>query len=87
MAEVLPPTTNPTLSAPQLSAQQVCANCKFWQNQRCHCHPPILFCTEDGEGGEASKFPLTKPDDWCGEHQFQTRVQDQLVVKQSYNLP
>ena len=85
MAEVLPPTTNPTLSAPQLSAQQVCANCKFWQAKRCHRYPPYTY---ESEGTlELSRFPLTAPGDWCGEHLFQVHVQDQFIVKQTFNLP
>ena len=80
MTESSAPTLSPTLFQPQFSTHQVCANCKFWQNQMCHRNPPTTDC-------ETTAFPRTKPEDWCGEHAFQTKVQDQLVVKQTYNLP
>ena len=80
MIENQPPSACPNLSTPQFSTQQVCANCKFWQVSLCHRYPP----TGDGE---TMVFPTTKPGDWCGEYQFQTRVQDQFIVKQTYNLP
>lgn len=75
-------SSSPTLSTPQFSTQQVCANCKFWKDTLCHRYPPVY----DREAGR-SAFPGTLPESWCGEYQFQTRVQDQLTVKQTYNLP
>ena len=79
------PTAGPTLSTPNLTTQQVCATCKFWQNQRCHCHPPVVWVISEEK--RITTFPMTNAGDWCGEHQFQVRVQDQFVVKQTYNLP
>ena len=87
MTESSTPVINPNLSDPQFSAQKVCANCKYWQSQvkTCHRYPPVTYYTEGGI--ELSKFPLAKVGDWCGEHQFQVHVQDQFVVKQTFNLP
>jgi hypothetical protein len=83
MAEVTTPI--PTLSQPQFSTQQVCANCRFWQNQMCHRYPPTVY-DKVGDGGR-TLFPLTGAGDWCGEYQPQIHVQSQFVVKQTYNLP
>ena len=87
MIENQAPTASPNLSAPQFSTQQVCATCKFWQEQRCHRYPPVLTHTESEMGIEIAQFPHTGPGYWCGEYAFQTRVQGPLVVKQTYNLP
>jgi len=84
MIESSAPTANPTLSQPNFSTQNACANCKYWQDQRCHRYPPISIETDTGE---TYKFPIMQPGDWCGEHAFQTKVHDQFVIKQTYNLP
>lgn len=60
-----------------------CASCRFWnrseddaQNRReraCRCHPPSVLV--DAASFEAyTVWPMTQPDDWCGEYQPATRV-------------
>jgi hypothetical protein len=53
---------------------EACKNCKFWvktveeePSGDCRRRPPVILFHHNQEN---SGWPLTYPDDWCGEHQF-----------------
>jgi len=55
--------TNPP--APGIaSVIKTCATCKYYEDNRCHGFPPVIyrFHTE-------REFPFVKTDDWCGHFQ------------------
>jgi len=51
--------------------EKVCENCEYWKKDEdtadgeCRKNAPI-------SGGDRSRYrwPLTKPEDWCGEYKF-----------------
>ena len=57
-----------------------CRTCRWWKEKEkprgrvgkpdnygfCHGAPPTAY--RSGPGSYPGKFPMTKPDDWCGMH-------------------
>jgi hypothetical protein len=54
-----------------------CSLCRFWLNWdsemtnlgECHRFPPRVSAQAGDEAGDGGRWPLTSPDDWCGEFQ------------------
>jgi len=62
--------------SPAISIAAKCESCTYWQTKaetdntgECRRHAPqtIAFSVDD-DVKFASRFPLTKPEDWCGDY-------------------
>jgi hypothetical protein len=73
-----------------------CSLCRFWLNWdsemtnlgECHRFPPRVAAAHQGDVGDESaddrRWPLTSPDDWCGEFQ---RPRDRAADAPSASSP
>lgn len=62
-----------------------CQNCKFWEAHgqlgACHYFPPAVIEVRDG--GAASKWPVTRDTEWCGQFQAKDDVTLNSQLKNS----
>ena len=44
-----------------------CEDCRYWQHGECHRYAPKPVTPQGVAYGGFARWPLTNPEDWCGE--------------------